>query len=237
MEVELPKAASGEDISPSLLSLVINKEGTIFLNGKAESADGIDADLKAFLKDKTPAELEAIVAADQGISMDTSFASSTPCVYWVSTGSQSTRRGRTSSDAFVPHVADWLRRDSWRLRLARIRFGAAGPSAKTGEGPLAQVRIQNQDVELPKPPPPPMVEEKKVEPPPEPPKPEVKKEAPKPKPKPKKKKKVKKKAKKKTPKAAPKPKVPQPAAPPPTPRTAGALQCESWGWNRGNPGG
>ena len=68
MEVELPKAASGEDISPSLLSLVINKEGTIFLNGKAESADGIDADLKAFLKDKTPAELEAIVAADQGIS-------------------------------------------------------------------------------------------------------------------------------------------------------------------------
>ena len=68
MEVELPKAASGKDISPSLLSLVINKEGTIFLNGKAESADGIDADLKAFLKDKTPAELEAIVAADQGIS-------------------------------------------------------------------------------------------------------------------------------------------------------------------------
>ena len=68
MEVELPKAASGEDISPSLLSLVINKEGQVFLNGKPESEAGIDADLKTFLADKTAAELEAIVAADQEIS-------------------------------------------------------------------------------------------------------------------------------------------------------------------------
>ncbi len=68
MEVELPKAASGEDISPSLLSLVINKDGKIFLNGKVESAAGIDSDLRDFLKDKKPADLEAIVAADQAIS-------------------------------------------------------------------------------------------------------------------------------------------------------------------------
>lgn len=68
MEVELPKAASGEDISPSLLSLVINKDGKIFLNGKVESTAGIDSDLRDFLKDKKPADLEAIVAADQGIS-------------------------------------------------------------------------------------------------------------------------------------------------------------------------
>ena len=68
MEVVLPKAASGEDISPSLLSLVINKEGQVFLNGEPETEAGIDADLKAFLSDKKAAELEAIVAADQEIS-------------------------------------------------------------------------------------------------------------------------------------------------------------------------
>ena len=55
-------------LSPSLLSLVINKDGKIFLNGKVESTAGIDSDLRDFLKDKKPADLEAIVAADQGIS-------------------------------------------------------------------------------------------------------------------------------------------------------------------------
>ena len=68
MEVELPKAASGEEISPSLLSLVINKKGELFLNGKEESDAGIDADLSVFLKGKNPMELEAIIAADQEIS-------------------------------------------------------------------------------------------------------------------------------------------------------------------------
>ena len=68
MEIELPKAASSEEISPSLLSLVINKEGKVFLNGEPESKAGIDADLKAFLVGKVPKDLEAIVAADQEIS-------------------------------------------------------------------------------------------------------------------------------------------------------------------------
>ena len=68
MEIELPKAASSGEISPSLLSLVINKEGQVFLNGEPESKAGIDADLKAFLVGKVPRELEAIVAADQEIS-------------------------------------------------------------------------------------------------------------------------------------------------------------------------
>lgn len=68
MEVELPKAASSEEISSSLLALVINKEGKIFLNGSPESEAGIEADLKKFLEGKVPADLEAVVAADQEIS-------------------------------------------------------------------------------------------------------------------------------------------------------------------------
>lgn len=68
MDVQLPKAASSEDISPSLLSLVINKKGEVFLNGSPESAAGIDQDLKAFLEGKVAGELEAVLAADQDIS-------------------------------------------------------------------------------------------------------------------------------------------------------------------------
>jgi len=64
--VELPKAASAEETEPSLLSLVINKDGVLFLNGE-------EADLKAVqvYVDKMKADgskMQAVIAADERVS-------------------------------------------------------------------------------------------------------------------------------------------------------------------------
>ncbi|MEC9070967.1 MAG: biopolymer transporter ExbD [Myxococcota bacterium] len=64
--VELPTAASAEETEPSLLSLVINKDGVLFLNGE-------EADLKAVqvYVDKMKADgskMQAVIAADERVS-------------------------------------------------------------------------------------------------------------------------------------------------------------------------
>ena len=67
IEVELPSAATGESpVNESLLAVVINKKGELFLNGKPTTEEG----LKAFVAGaKIPAkELEAFIAADKGTS-------------------------------------------------------------------------------------------------------------------------------------------------------------------------
>ena len=64
--IQLPKAASAQDTNPALLSIVINQQAEIFLNGKLSSLDGIKARI-AELK-KRGQKLEAIVAADKRLS-------------------------------------------------------------------------------------------------------------------------------------------------------------------------
>ena len=66
IEVELPSAATGNKTNESLLALVLNKEGKVFLNGQPSDEGGI----KAFIASagKPPGELEAFIAADKGIS-------------------------------------------------------------------------------------------------------------------------------------------------------------------------
>lgn len=67
IEVELPSAATGESpANESLLAVVINKQGELFLNGKPTTADGI----KQFIAGagKAPKDLEAFIAADKGTS-------------------------------------------------------------------------------------------------------------------------------------------------------------------------
>ena len=64
--VELPKAASAEDTEPSLLSLVLNKDGELFLNGKP----GTMPEVKTYIDSmKTKAaKMQAVIAADERIS-------------------------------------------------------------------------------------------------------------------------------------------------------------------------
>lgn len=64
--VQLPKASSSEDTNPSLISLVINGKGELFLNGKeARLLDVHDRVRELKAKGK---KLEAIVAADERLT-------------------------------------------------------------------------------------------------------------------------------------------------------------------------
>lgn len=65
--VELPKAASAIDTDPTLLSLVVNRAGELYLNGEPSDLTKvkgyIDA-MKAEGKDK----MQAVIAADERVS-------------------------------------------------------------------------------------------------------------------------------------------------------------------------
>ena len=64
--LQLPTAASAEETNKSLLSLAINKNGELFLNGNKTTLDGI----KEFVADMRArgAKLEALVAADERLT-------------------------------------------------------------------------------------------------------------------------------------------------------------------------
>lgn len=64
--IELPKAASAQDTNPSLLSVVLNQDGLLFLNGEESTIEKVQDyvnELKAAGK-----PLEAVIAADQNLS-------------------------------------------------------------------------------------------------------------------------------------------------------------------------
>lgn len=64
--VELPKASTAEDTNPSLLSLVVNVQGELFLNGKEATLNDVkDYVLKLQNQGK---KLEALVAADKRLT-------------------------------------------------------------------------------------------------------------------------------------------------------------------------
>jgi biopolymer transport protein ExbD len=62
IEVELPKAASGGDTLDTTLSLVLAKDGSLFLNGEATTREAIAARCKEVAA-KDP-KAQAIIAAD-----------------------------------------------------------------------------------------------------------------------------------------------------------------------------
>ena len=64
--IELPKAASSQDTNKSLLSIALNSQGALYLNGELSSLDGVKARI-AELKEKG-AKLEAFVAADERLT-------------------------------------------------------------------------------------------------------------------------------------------------------------------------
>jgi biopolymer transport protein ExbD len=65
ININLPKAASGEDTSPSKLSLTISPDGTTLLNGKPASDQKISEFSASSLKANP--EVQAIISADKDV--------------------------------------------------------------------------------------------------------------------------------------------------------------------------
>jgi biopolymer transport protein ExbD len=65
VQINLPKAASGDQTVPSLLNVSINKEGDCFVNGKKATIEELSAETKAQVG-KNP-EIQAIVSADSAV--------------------------------------------------------------------------------------------------------------------------------------------------------------------------
>ena len=64
--VELPKAASAEETEPSLLSLVINKDGVLFLNGEESNLKSVQTYVDKMKADGS--KMQAVIAADERVS-------------------------------------------------------------------------------------------------------------------------------------------------------------------------
>ncbi len=64
--IELPRAATAEETNKSLLSIALNRQGDLFLNGELSTLDRVKARVEE-LKQKG-SKLEAFVAADEKLS-------------------------------------------------------------------------------------------------------------------------------------------------------------------------
>lgn len=65
INVNLPKAASGESTQPTKLSISLTKDGQILLNGAVATEDAIK--LKAEEELKTNTEVQAVISADRDV--------------------------------------------------------------------------------------------------------------------------------------------------------------------------
>lgn len=66
VQINLPKAASGDETVPSQLSVSIDKSGDIYMNGKKASVEELSAETKTQIAQNP--ELQAIVSADSEVS-------------------------------------------------------------------------------------------------------------------------------------------------------------------------
>lgn len=66
ININLPKAASGQDTAPSQLTISITADGKVLLNGKNTSDEEISTFAKAAIETKP--ETQAIISADKDVS-------------------------------------------------------------------------------------------------------------------------------------------------------------------------
>jgi biopolymer transport protein TolR len=66
IEMELPKAATGETTQPTVLAISLGRDGVLYLNGKQTD----EAGLRAYLPDvaKKDSKAQAIIAADKAVA-------------------------------------------------------------------------------------------------------------------------------------------------------------------------
>ena len=65
--VEVPQAASAEDTNPSLLSLVMTKNGSLYLNGKPAELTEVKSYIDQ-MKAAGETKMQAVIAADERVS-------------------------------------------------------------------------------------------------------------------------------------------------------------------------
>ncbi len=68
IDIDLPTAASGEDKPGEPLSVVINKDGELFLNGKEIKEVDLRAKVKATVALKGKGKTEAVLSADKRLA-------------------------------------------------------------------------------------------------------------------------------------------------------------------------
>ena len=66
IRVDLPKAATGEEVVQTTLALGLDREGTLFLNGNRSSYDEVRAVIARALPEKP--DLQAVIAADRAVA-------------------------------------------------------------------------------------------------------------------------------------------------------------------------
>ena len=66
IKVDLPKAATGEETAASTLAITLTRDGSLFVNGKATTEEGL---ILAVQEGKAKqADIQALIAADQDVS-------------------------------------------------------------------------------------------------------------------------------------------------------------------------
>lgn len=65
ININLPKAASGDDTTPSLLNVAIDPDGQVTLNGKPVTDDDVRTLSAAALAEQP--DVQAIISADRGV--------------------------------------------------------------------------------------------------------------------------------------------------------------------------
>lgn len=66
IEVRLPEAATGEDVTNTTLALVVSQDGSLFLNGEAVSLDEIRQRVLPIVKESP--EVQAVVDGDRMVA-------------------------------------------------------------------------------------------------------------------------------------------------------------------------
>ena len=66
INVQLPKAASGDQSIPTQLNLTISAEGNVQLNGESTNEDNLGSQVKTILSHNP--EAQAVIAADKNVS-------------------------------------------------------------------------------------------------------------------------------------------------------------------------
>jgi biopolymer transport protein ExbD len=65
IEVDLPQAASGEEVAPSTLAVTVQRNGNLAFNGEQISFESLDDAIRREVE--SDSEVQAIIAADRGV--------------------------------------------------------------------------------------------------------------------------------------------------------------------------
>ncbi len=65
IEVKLPEAATGQDVTTTTLALVVSRDGSLFLNGEAVTLDQVRGQVPAIVKENP--DVQAVVDGDRTV--------------------------------------------------------------------------------------------------------------------------------------------------------------------------